>query len=124
MYIGHQFQMASLLRNNIVVNTFPQKDLHKMTIVQFHLLSPTIGLACTSCDMNLKPCTIDNVYDSHHRSNRWNGKEMTKLWKEKNWTIEEQKLLRSTLDSFSRKYENIHVSNMKNVTNGFKFLEE
>jgi hypothetical protein len=33
-------------------------------------------------------------------------------------------LLRFTLDSFSRKYGNIHDSNMKNVTNGFKFLEE
>jgi hypothetical protein len=54
--------------------------------------------------------------------------EMEKKWqnceRKKNWTIESQKLLRSTLDSFSRKYENIHDSNMKNVTNGFKFLEE
>jgi len=54
--------------------------------------------------------------------------EMEKKWqnceRKKNWTIEEQKLLRSTLDSFQRKYENIHDSNMKNVTNGFKFLEE
>jgi hypothetical protein len=75
-------------KEHIMVHTFPEEDLDKMTIVQFHLLSPTIGLACTSCDMNLKPCTIDNVYNSHHRSNTWNGKEMTKLWKEKklnNW---------------------------------------
>jgi hypothetical protein len=54
--------------------------------------------------------------------------EMEKKWqnceRKKNWTIEEQKLLRFTLDSFSKKYEYIHDSNMKNVTNGFKFLEE